>query len=496
MGLLDKLLAKLPGTTRPPSGGSSRTPTFQPYAPNYQLALPTYLDHLKDINVERQRNDSRALLRDLFKNDPDISATVHVYLTLADTAMLAVAKDLDGVPDLKATRRVNQVVNRITRQVDYTRGFTLKEHLRQLNSNLRYMALLRGGVAAELVLDAKRQSSGLRVVDGATLRWFEPEPGLYKPGQLVAGDDNPRLLDFPTFFVTFYRRDPTSVYTHSDFVSAINTVSARTQVINDLYRIMRITGFPRMDITVLENVVRDSAPLDVKSDAQKLSLYVAEQMQQLARQFENIRSDQALTHSDSIAIKILNDRASGVAVDVTPVIETLNAQNQAALKTMPTVLGRGQAGVNTGSVEARMAALYADQLNTPLAELWEKVLSYALHQEGFQGYVDVGFRPAELRPDTELEPQRLLKANRLRQDLSDGIITDFEYAMEMYGRPPHPDSPVLSGTGFMSPPTGDLNPADVSPNSDPLGRSISPEQDTKMTKANQPKGRSRKTKRA
>lgn len=495
MSILDKLLARVPKTSRPPSGGETRTPTFQPYAPYYQLAYPNYLDHLTDLSAERNQTDSRQIIKDLCKFDPDVSATIHAYLTLADTEMIAVAVDLDGAIVGKATRDVYRLLNRITRQRDYTKGYTLKESLDQHNANLRYMVLMRGGIADELVLDASRQPTAIRLIDSASLRWYEPEPGLYKPGQLVMGDPLPRLLDYPNFFTSFYRRDPTGIYTYSDFVSAINTVASRQQVINDLYRIMRITGFPRIDVKIMESVIVDNAPIDIKQDAEKMRAYVTAQLSSLAGQFATIRADQALTHSDSVDIKILNERSSGVAVDVNPVIDTLNAQNQAALKTMATIIGRGSAGVNTSSVEARIAAMYADQINKPVSENWGQILSYAMHQTGFQGYVNVWFRPSELRPDTELEPQRVLKASRLRQDLSDGIISDEEYTLEMYGRLPNKGAPTLSGTKFVGEPNATAdeaadNAADVSPNSDPLGRSIAPAK-TKMTKANLPKSRSK-----
>jgi hypothetical protein len=493
---LRDLLARVPLSRKPEVGGETRTATFQPYAPNYQLVLPTYLEHMVDIAQERASTDSKQLIKDLLKNDPDMSAALHAYLTLGDTEMIAYAVDLDGNIDPDATCKVHRLITRITRETDYTKGYTLKEDLAQTNANMRYMVLMRGGVATELVLD-KGAAPSLRLIDNASLRWFEPKPGLYKPGQLVMGDPLPHLLDYPTFRVSFYRRDPTTIYTYSDFVSAINTVVARQAVINDLYRIMRLTGYPRMDIEIVESVIIDNAPLDIKSDQQKLRDYVRQQMAALSGMFDGIRVDQALTHPDTVKVKILNDKAAGIAVDINPVIDTLNAQNQAALKTMATVIGRGQAGVNTGSVEARMAAMYADQLNRPLAEMWAGHLSYAMHQEGYQGYVNVRFRAAELRPITELEPQLVLKAQRLRQDLSDGIITDIEYTMEMYGRLPHADAPELSGTGFMDASNiaggdnnanGAVDPADVSPNADPLGRSISPKK-TAMTKANRPKSK-------
>lgn len=468
------------------SGGATRTATYQPYAPGMPLRFPSYVDQLRDVAELREEMDSKVLIQHLLKYDPDMSATLHAYLTLADTEMIVYATDIKGNIDPDGSSQVHQILTQINRQVDYTKGFTLKEDLHQANANMRYLCLMRGGIASELVFD-KNQPSLLRVIDSGSLRWFEPVPGQYKPGQLVQGEPQPRLLDYPTFRVSFYRRDPTAIYTVSDFVSAINTVVARQAVINDLYRIMRLTGFPRMDIKILESVIVDRAPLDVKADQSRLNAYVSQQIASVAAMFRDVKVDEALSHPDTVEIKILNDKAAGIAVDITPVIDTLNAQNQAALKTMATVIGRGASGVNTGSVEARMAAMYADQLNRPVAETWAGHLSYAMHQRGYQGWVHVKFRSAELRPSTELEPQLALKTARLRQDLSDGIITDIEYTLDMYGRLPHKDAPTLSGTGFITPQDATElgatpDPLDVSGNTNSLGRAVSSPR-TKMGKS-------------
>ena len=146
--------------------------------------------------------------------------------------------------------------------------------------------------------------------------------------------------------------------------------------------------------------------------------------------------------------------------------------------------------MNTSTVEARIAAMNADELNAPIAQLFSNVLSFCLHQRGFQGFVEVWFENAELRPDTELEPQRLIKTQRLRQDLSDGLITDDEYHFWVYRRL-RPDSvPELSGSGFMTP----VAAAEPSPNSDPLGKSISPDGSSDIRKSNAVKPKKPKTK--
>jgi hypothetical protein len=324
------------------------------------------------------------------------------------------------------------------------------------------------------VLDKALKPDQLRIIDTVSLEWLEKAPGQFKPQQKVSGEDKPRSLDIPTFFVAFFRRDPTAIYSYGFFVAAINTIAARQQVINDLYRIMQKTGFPRLDITVIEEVLMKNVPPAIKMDQKAVNEWKTAEMNTIRAAFDNLRADQGIVHGDSVEAKILNDKNPGAGLDITSVIETLNAQNQAGLKTMSTVIGRGAQGVNTGSVEARIAAMNADELNVPLAEVLSKVFSFIMHQTGYQGFAEATFKKAELRPDDELEPQRLQKSQRLLADLSYGIITDDEYHMEMYGRPRPDSAPELSGTGFLEPaPTGgDGKTPSVSPNGGSLNRSL------------------------
>lgn len=469
----DFLNAIVPAKKKAKTGGTGATPTFNPQQTDRVLTVPQYRDHLTDLFTTRQADDSRTLLKSLFKFDPDVSAALNAYLTMANTDWIALARDLEGNIDRDATKSLLLAIEKLSRPTDYSLGFQLKKSMRSVAEELRYMCLLRGGIGAELIVDKQMMPDRIRNIDLASIEWYEKRPGEYKPVQKIVGSNEEISLDIPTFFVSHYRKDPTSIYGHSTFVSAINTIAARQQVINDLYRIMRLTGFPRMALSVVEEVLTKNAPENIRTDDTKLREWKSARMAEIRGVIEGLRSDQPLIHFDSITPSILNDDNPGSAVDISAVIETLNAQNQAALKTMATVIGRGSAGVNTGSVEARIAAMNADEINEPVAELLQNVFSFILHQAGFQGFVEVYFRKAELRPDTELEPQLTLKASRLRQDLSDGLITDDEYHLWMHGRLRPDSAPELSGTGFYN--KTETKADEVSPNSDPLGRSLSPE---------------------
>jgi hypothetical protein len=473
--IFEYVFANLPTIRRIPRDPQSATPTYRPSMSQWALNVPDYRKHLSTLYEDRLVKDSRDLLADMFKNDPDVSAAVGGYLTMADTPLTIMVRDDNEKIDAEATKKIQRLIRTLTRQTDFKDGFVLKQNLDMLCQELRYMLLLRGAIGGELVFNSKLIPERLQQVDMKTVYWFEAESGVYKPQQRLSTAMDFIDLDIPTFFVAYHRRDVTKIYPISDFTSVINTAAARQQVINELYRIMQVTGFPRISLKVVEEVLLKNAPVSVRDDTNAMQVWARQRLNEVANSFANIRSDQPFAHFDSVEPSVINDKNPGMAVDISRVIEVLNAQNQAALKTMATVIGRGNGTTGVASVEARIAAMNADQLNVPVKQFLDQVLTFLLNVYGIRGFVDCKFAPAELRPATELEPQLVLRASRLRTDLSMGLITDEEYSMEMYGRLPHNDAPKLSGTNFNPSGGPSVRTTDVSPNQGSLDRSMVPE---------------------
>ena len=468
---IDSIFSKIVSKFRIRPGSSSRSKTFNPNTPT--VTAPLYREHLTDIFGSRQANDSRTLLPELFKHDPDVSAAVGAYLTLCDTDIQMLVETSEGEIDPEATKVLHQLVRAVTEPTDYTQGFQMKPNLKRLCSELRYTVMLRGAIGGELVFNKLRIPDRIQQVDPIEIEWSEKEPGVYKPTQVTSNSSERISLDIPNFFFTYHRRNPFQVYPYSDFVSAINTIAARQQVINDLYRIMQLTGFPRIDIEVMEEVIVKNMPASVKDDPVEYTAWLNARLNELSTQFTDIRADQPVTHWDSMKIKIMNEKSPGASLDISAVIETLNAQNQAGLKTMSTVIGRGTSGVNTASVEARIASMNADQMNVCISEFLSRMFTFLLNVNGTAGFAKITFRPAELRPFIELENHRTMLDTRLKSDLSLGLITDDEYHLKVHGRPRPAAAPLLAGTGFMDPVQNATASDGSSPN--PLDRSLTPE---------------------
>lgn len=463
-------------------GGNTITPTYRPIRQGTvatTLPSPVGREHLKDIFSTRLRETSASLIKTLFVIDPDASAAVNAYLTLSDTVPDITVYDTEWKIDREGQNLLRSIIHYILEERS-GESFKLKSSLRTYCEEQRYMLLLRGGIMTEMVFDRTYAPSEFRLVDMQSIRWREAKPGNYKPVQLQSNGEEV-LLDYPTIFVSFYRRDPTEIYTTSPFVSAINNIAARQQVINDLYRIMQATGFPRIDVTIMEEILRNAAPAWVARDPEELKKWIEEQISQVVTLVSNLKSDQVFIHTDSVQAKIINDRNPSAGMDISKVIDVLNSQNQSALKSMATVLGRGEGGVNTASTETRLVSMHADGLNAPIADHLSALFTALLRYQGRANTVTVNFRKVELRPVLELEPQMVAKQTRLLEALSLGLITDEEFHLEMYSRLPPEGSKKLSGTGFYDK-SAEVSTEDISPNSDPLGRSISP--GTKQHKSN------------
>lgn len=477
--LTDVLSFLLPKGKGKPAG-TAATPTFNPSAKDNFLALPAYLDHIQDILTNRQVADSRQLIQEFMKFDPDVSAATNAYLTVANQKPKFLVYDMQGQLDPAGQVQLVNLLAFMNNRNDYTAGFQLNKNIHTICEEMRYMVLMRGCIATELVVDKTFLPVEFRLVDSKSLKWKEPVPGQYKPSQVATGVAEPIDLDIPTFFMTFYRKDPTGIFSYSPFVSVINTVAARTQIVNDLYRIMQISGYPRIHIKVLEEVIRNSAPPECSLDSAKMKEYMDARFSDIKSKIGSMRPDEIFVSTDAVEPGVLNADMPAMTINVDSVIEVLNGQNQAALKTMATIIGRGDAGVNTASVEAMIFAMNADSINEPVAEMLGHLFTMMLRLQGFMGYVDVEFEKVELRPELELEPQKTQKQTRMLELLSYGVIDDNEFHLELFGRPKPDAAPELSGTGFMNPApvvaAGSPKSGTAGPTSSPSGlaRAVTP----------------------
>ena len=457
------------------AGGVSVTDTFK--EDNDQtLTLPDYQSYLQDIQQTRLSDDEQDLIDSLFVNDPDCSAAVNAYLTLSDTEPMILVFNENDELDRDGIKLAHGIMRSLFEINDYTLGFQKKMSFREFKEAQGWLLLARGSVGAELVYDKAMRPSEIRIVDMATIKYKEKKNGEFKPIQKTTNSDEIDL-DIPTFFVSSYRQSPTSPYTHSHFTAAINTIASRSKMINDLYRIMNYTGYPRIEVKVFEQVLLKNCPESIASDTVKRNAWINERLRELSNKLNSLQPTSPIVHTDSAELGILNEKMSGASLQIKEIIDTFNAQNQAGLKVVATVLGRGTAGVNTASTETIIFSKAADGFNRPMEDLMSRILTFALRMSGYKGRCVFRFEPVELRPALELENQKTMLQARMMTQLSYGLIPDDYFHLVVNGRLGSENSPQLSGTRFLDEPQS-VDSSDPNANSSALNRELTPDNNT------------------
>lgn len=472
--VLNKIIEVVLPKKKQKAGGVSVTNT---YAGNDEvLTLPSYTAFLDDLQSDRVSEEEFELIDKLCYTDSDVSAALNAYLTLSDTKPIILAFNKNGELDRKGIQIAEMIMDSLFEINDYSLGYQMKPTFREWSDQVKYMLLTRGSVGAELVYDKMLRPKEIRIVDMATVEFKEKNIGEYKPVQSTDNQSDIDL-DIPTFFTVSFRQNPTDPYSHSYFAPAINTIAARQKVINDLYRILNITGFPRLSVKVLEQVLLKNCPKTIVEDERKKSEWVNNQLLKITGQITSLNPQSPIVHTDSVEMSIINERMAGASLQISDVISTLNAANTSSLKTVSTVLGRGEVGVNTASTETIVFSKHANAFNRPVQDLMSRILTLAARLSGFDGKVSFTFTPVELRPETELENQKTMLQTRMLQQLSLGLITDDYFHLIVNNRLGSEKAPLLSGTGFMDKNNSAQNEGDSDIPS-PLDRALTPENET------------------
>jgi len=409
----------------------------------------------------RASGDVSTVIINAQKHDPDFSQAIWAVTRFASTNINMMFMNDKGEFDAEKTRQFKTFTDNLwLSSVD-------KPDLNELADNIIMELFMHGGIGAELVLDDFKLPTRITTVASKEIKWRKAN-GVYVPFQQAQGKEV--SLNIPTFFFANTDRRPDQATADSPLLSAVQAVSFKQGVINDIQRVLKRAGYPRHKVTIMEDILRKNAPADVRMEPAKLSAWLTEQKNNIAKGLSELKPEDAIVIFDSIQLDYLSTQGS-MTVDFRPIIQVLDSQLTSALKVLPSILGKGTAGSqNIASVEAMT---FVNTL-TFLQERCDKILSqvYTLSARllGMKGYIIIKHEAINLRPELELEPQKLAKQNRILQLQSFGHITDSEAALALGVL--HLPTEDLSGTRFLTETPG-VDTENISTNTDPLGRSIS-----------------------
>lgn len=431
-----------------------------------QQSLPSYLRNAKpsstsplilvdrqlantDITALRYGQNSRTIIPQFVRANPELSAAVTAYVRVGITSgYTAIAKNLDGTVNPDATSVLAQLLARLDVLNDYTIGFDDSLSLRSLSEVWARELMYYGAMAGELVLDQARIPSKIQPVNVAQIRLFPSKDAKRMvPQQYIAGQQI--WLDYPTFFMVSLDQDTTDPYAISPIEPAIQGVLFSAEFMNDLRRVVKRAIHPRVTVTINEEKFKDNIPLEIKNDSEKTLEFMKKVINDVADQVNGLAPEDALVVFDSLTFKVADHGNTNLSNEYDQLQAIADAKIAAGAKTLPTVLGKSDGTSNVASTEALMFMKYVEgAVWSKLNEMISKMLTLGVRLMGQDVYVEFRYNPINLRPEVELESFRAMEQSRVLEQLSLGLITDEEASIKLTGHLPPAGYVNKSGTLF------------------------------------------------
>lgn len=409
--------------------------------------------------------------------DGTLSTAVYDLVTIANSGLDLRAFD-------SATHEFSPEGTKVARSIlatmdtvyDYTKGFADRRAVSSVLETALREVVVTGSVAGELVLNKARFPDRIQLVPFETLVWKSQGDGRKYPVQRGVTSKDIEL-DIPNFWVVESHLGADSPYPRSMMEAGMSTVFYYGEFIEDTRRVVRRTGHSRMVAKLNAEQVRLAAPAQAKESEAAMQSY----MEGVRNDLQNILS--AMEPEDALVVYDVADveeiSAKGEKGDYTELMRTLAGMAATSLKSHPSILGlRLEGSQSLSNTESLVFLQVAKAAQKAVATFMSRALTLATRLYGVDVYVKSGFKPINLRPEDELEAFKVMRQDRVLDLLSLGLLSDEQAREELELPPPRPEDPLLSGTMFRQS-AAQSRADEVSPNDDPMGRTLQPDTPTR-----------------
>lgn len=183
-----------------------------------------------------------------------------------------------------------------------------------------------------------------------------------KPGEEWFGQY--KKINTPTFIYEEFDPMVDHPYGRTPILPVLQVVFFHLQVLQDLKAVVHNQGYPRLDISMLENIVLKNIPAQYKNNPDAQHKWLTERMKEMLNHFNSLNPDDALIHWDSVKVEYLKGGNSGPMIDIKKLIDIIDTQMATSLKTLLTLLSRHQGSTETySSIDTRIYMYQANIRN-------------------------------------------------------------------------------------------------------------------------------------
>jgi len=421
--------------------------------------LPRRYGDIHRIDLSKQSQLSAPELLDILADThPDISYAVWQFLRVANSGWTVTAKNLAGEPDARGQKLVDELIIRMGATPNSGR-FEESKSLDNLLNQLHLSIIKDGACAGEAVLfDNLWDVAEIAPVDVNSIYFRRGEDGRNVPWQYqgMSGrrrqqgnsdrgnrsdqeevwENGYKRLDYPNFFYEALDPKIGDPYGRSPILPVLQVVFFYMQVLIDLKAAVHIVGYPRIEAKILEEVVSKNCPAAIKNNPDKYAEWLNARLTELINLYSQLNPDDVMVHYDSVELGMVG-QAAKASFDIRGLIDVLDHQMAAALKTLMTILGRKEGSTETYvSTDMMLYAKGVEDVQKVSEALLERAFTFALNLKGFQGTVDFEFEPIDFRSEEQRQKdfgESILNQLKL---IALGLQDQKGAAMELVGRQP------------------------------------------------------------
>lgn len=368
------------------------------------------------------------LLPDL---SPDVGLALWNILRLGSDGFSYTVKDNQGQDDESGKAILDQLIDRIN-----SRGGGLDGLIVQWLMS----GFLQGAVAGEVaLLDGLSDVDDFYAVDpymiesrigedGKIAYWFIPRNGGL---QVQLNMEKFWYVPIDPMIDDPYGRPPAA--------PVLQEIWFDIALITDLRRVVHNQGWPRIDIKVLEEVMVNAAPAEIKTKPAELRNWLNDRLADVQAAYNDLQPDDSFVHFDSVEVEQAGSNSS--LFDPTAVVRAIERRVIKSLKQLPILMCSNEGTTEThGTIQWQIFVAGLRSLQSPIGFVLSKMLQLALEVQGYQGRVECWFEPirtTDRKADAEAEK---LEIQNAITKWAAGWQTWEESAIEATGSAPPPEA--------------------------------------------------------
>ncbi|WP_226888898.1 hypothetical protein [Paenibacillus polymyxa] len=169
-----------------------------------------------------------------------------------------------------------------------------------------------------------------------------------------------KKIDTPTFIYEEFDPMVDDPYGRTPMLPVLQVVFFHLQVLADLKAVVLNQGYPRLDISMLEEIMLKNMPNNLKSNP-----------------------DDALVHWDSVKVEYLKGGNSGPMIDIKKLIDIIDTHMATSLKRPLTILSRHQGSTETySSIDTQIYIKNVESARSVTKRFWQRAFSLSARVKG------------------------------------------------------------------------------------------------------------------